>query len=63
MKVTCDNCGCGMKITSSFRYHCLECKHEIEMALVQEANQKHWDEHKKNIEWAKIKGFEVIIVE
>jgi len=51
-----------MKITSSFRYHCLECKHEVEMALIQDVNKKYWDEHKKNIEWAKVKGEEVIIV-
>jgi hypothetical protein len=62
MKVTCDKCGCDMKITSSFRYHCLECKHEVEMALIQDVNKKYWDEHKKNIEWAKVKGEEVIIV-
>ncbi len=62
MKVSCDKCDCNMKITSSFRYHCLECKHEVEMALIQDVNKKYWDEHKKNIEWAKVKGEEVIIV-
>jgi tRNA(Ile2) C34 agmatinyltransferase TiaS len=62
MKVTCDRCGCNMKITSSFRYHCPNCKHEVEMALIQDVNKKHWDEHNKNIEWAKVKGEEVIIV-
>lgn len=62
MKVTCDQCGCDMKITSSFRYYCKECKNEIEMAHIQEASIKYRDEHKKNIEWAKIKGEEIIIV-
>lgn len=62
MKVTCDACGCDMKITSSFRYLCLECKNEIEMAHIQEINAKYRDEQKKNIEWAKIKGNEIIIV-
>ena len=61
MKVTCDKCECDMKITSSFRYHCPECKNEIEMVWVQDINKKHWDEHKKNIEWARVKGTEVII--
>jgi uncharacterized protein YlaI len=51
-----------MEITSSFRYHCPECKHEVEMALIQDVNKKHWDEHNKNIEWARVKGEEVIIV-
>jgi hypothetical protein len=63
MKVTCDACGCDMKITSSFRYLCPECKNEIEMAHIQETNVKYRDEHKKNIEWLKIKGNEMIIVE
>jgi tRNA(Ile2) C34 agmatinyltransferase TiaS len=63
MKITCDSCGCNMEITSSFSYHCPQCKHEIDMAHVQEANQEYWDEHKKNIVWAKIKGAEVIIIE
>lgn len=62
MKVTCDACGCDMKITSSFRYLCLECKNEIEMAHIQEINAEYRDEQKKNIEWAKIKGNEIIIV-
>jgi len=34
----------------------------MEMAHVQEANKKYRDEHKKNIEWVKIKGYEIIIV-
>jgi hypothetical protein len=63
MKVTCDQCRCNMKITSSFRYLCPECKNEIEMAHVQEMNKKHWDEHHKNMEWVKIKGTEIIMVE
>ena len=63
MKVTCDACGCDMKITSSFRYLCPECRNEIEMAHIQETNQEYRDEHKKNIEWAKIKGSDIIIVE
>ncbi|MDY6837303.1 MAG: hypothetical protein SWH78_04935 [Thermodesulfobacteriota bacterium] len=63
MKVTCDQCQCDMKITSSYRYHCPECKNEIEMAYVQEMNKKYWDEHKKNMEWVKIKGTEIIMVE
>jgi hypothetical protein len=63
MKVSCDKCGCDMRITSSFRYHCAECKNEIEIALVQDVNSKYRDEHKKNIEWAKIRGHEVIIQE
>jgi len=62
MKVTCDPCGCDMKITSSFRYYCPECKNEMEMAHIQETNRKYRDEHKKNIEWAKIRGEEIIIV-
>jgi hypothetical protein len=62
MKVTCDQCQCDMKITSSYRYHCPECKNEIEMAYVQEMNKKYWDEHKKNMEWVKIKGTEIIMV-
>lgn len=61
MKVTCDKCECDMKITSTFRYYCPECKNEIEMAFIQDANSKYRDKHKKNIEWAKIKGNEVII--
>jgi len=52
-----------MKITSSFRYVCPSCRHEIEMHWVQEKNKKHWEEHKKNIEWAKIKGDQIIVVE
>jgi len=52
-----------MKITSSFRYFCQECKNEIEMAHIQEMNAKYREEHKKNIEWAKIRGDEIIIVE
>ena len=63
MKVTCDACRCDMKITSSFRYLCQECKNEIEMAHIQEMNTKYREEHKKNIEWAKIRGDEIIIVE
>lgn len=63
MKVTCDKCDCDMTITSSFRYVCPQCKHEIEMHWVQEANQKYWDEHKKNIQWARVKDAEVVIVE
>jgi hypothetical protein len=63
MKVTCDGCGCDMKITSSFRYLCPDCKNEIEMAHIQETNAKYRDEHKKNIEWLKIKGNEIIIVQ
>jgi hypothetical protein len=31
------------------------------MAFIQDANSKYRDKHKKNIEWAKIKGNEVII--
>lgn len=61
MKVTCDKCECEMKITSTFRYYCAGCKNEIEMAFIQDANSKYRDKHKKNIEWAKIKGNEVII--
>jgi hypothetical protein len=61
MKVTCEQCGCDMKITSSFRYVCQECGNEIEMAHVQDANAKYRDEHKKNAEWIKIKGEEIII--
>jgi hypothetical protein len=63
MRVTCDGCGCDMKITSSFRYLCPDCKNEIEMAHIQDTNAKYRDEHKKNIEWAKIKGNKIIIVE
>jgi len=63
MKVTCDQCGCDMKITSSYTYLCPECKHEVEMTVIQDVNKKHWDQHKKNIEWARVKGEEVIIVE
>jgi uncharacterized Zn ribbon protein len=62
MKVTCDTCGCDMTISSSFRYVCPQCKHEIEMHWVQEKNEAYRDEHKKNIEWAKIKGSEVVVV-
>jgi tRNA(Ile2) C34 agmatinyltransferase TiaS len=62
MKVTCDKCGCDMKITSSFGYQCPECKHEVEMALIQDINKKYWDQHSRNIEWAKVKGEEVIVV-
>ena len=61
MKVTCDNCGCDMAITSSFRYHCPQCNNEIEMAHVQEANRKYRDENKKNIEWLKIRDKQIII--
>jgi hypothetical protein len=63
MKVTCDACGCHMKITSSFRYLCPECRNEIEMAHIQETNQKYREEQKKNIEWLRIKGNEIIIAE
>ena len=63
MKVICDKCECDMTITSSYRYFCPECKYEIEMAHIQEVNNKHWDEHKKNIERVKVKGEEIIIVE
>lgn len=63
MKVTCDACGCNMKITSTFRYLCPECRNEIEMAHVQEMNRKYREEQKKNIEWLRIKGNEIIIVE
>ena len=62
MKVTCDKCECDMKVTSSFRYHCPECKNEFEMAHVQEANKKYRDEHKRNIEWLKIRDHQIIIV-
>jgi len=51
-----------MKITSSFRYHCPQCKNEVEIAHIQEKNREYREEHKKNIEWAKIKGDEIIIV-
>jgi hypothetical protein len=61
MKVTCDNCGCDMKITSSYRYHCPQCNNEIEMAHVQEINRKYRDEHNKNIEWLKIRDKQMII--
>jgi hypothetical protein len=61
MKVTCDNCGCDMAITASFRYHCPQCNNEIEMAHVQEANRKYRDENKKNIEWLKIRDKQIII--
>ena len=63
MKVTCDQCQCDMKITSSYRYHCPECKNEIEMAHIQDMSKKYWDEHKKNMEWVKIKGTEIIMAE
>jgi len=63
MKVTCGKCQCDMKITSSYRYHCPECGNEIEMAHIQDMNKKHWDKHKKNVEWVKIKGTEIIMVE
>jgi hypothetical protein len=33
------------------------------MAHIQEMNAKYRDEQKKNIEWLKIKGNEIIIVE
>lgn len=62
MRVSCDQCHCDMKITSTFRYVCPECQHEIEMYWVQEKNKRYWEEHKKNIEWAKINGAEVIVV-
>jgi hypothetical protein len=52
-----------MKITSSFRYHCPECKNEIEMHWVQEKNKAYWEEHKKNIAWVKINDEEIIVVE
>ena len=61
MKVTCDACRCDMTITSTFRYHCPECKNEIEIAFIQDVNSKYRDKHKKNIEWAKVKGNEVIV--
>ena len=51
-----------MTITSTFRYHCPECKNEIEIAFIQDVNGKYRDKHKKNIEWAKVKGNEVIIL-
>ncbi len=63
MKVTCDTCGCDMKITSTFKYHCPQCNNGIEMVYIQEANQEYRDKHNKNIEWTKIKGNDVIIVE
>ena len=63
MKVTCDKCGCDMKIISSYGYQCPECKNEIEMTLFQDANNAYWAEHKKNIEWAKVRDTEVIVVE
>ncbi|OEU52477.1 MAG: hypothetical protein BA872_08165 [Desulfobacterales bacterium C00003060] len=63
MKVTCDTCGCDMKITSTFKYHCPQCNNGIEMVDIQEANQEYRDKHNKNIEWAKIKGNDVIVVE
>lgn len=63
MRVTCDACGCNMKITSTFRYLCPECRNEIEMAHIQETNRKYREEQKRNIEWLRIKGSEIIIVE
>ncbi len=63
MKVTCDKCECGMKITSSFRYFCQECKNEIEIAFVQDTNSKYHEKHKKSIEWVKIRGNEIIVQE
>jgi hypothetical protein len=33
------------------------------MAHIQEMNKKYWDEHKKNMEWVKVKGTEIIMVE
>jgi hypothetical protein len=33
------------------------------MHWVQEANKKHWDEHKKNIEWVRIAGEDIQVVE
>ncbi len=62
MRVTCDKCECDMKITSSFRYLCQKCGHEFEMAHVQEANKKYRGEHKKNIEWLKIRDHQMIVV-
>jgi predicted RNA-binding Zn-ribbon protein involved in translation (DUF1610 family) len=61
MKVTCDSCDCDMKITSSFRYHCPQCNNEMEMAHVQELNRKYREEHKKNIEWLKIRDKQIIV--
>jgi len=61
MKVICDKCHCNMKITSSFRYHCLECNNEMEMAHVQEANRKHRDKHKQNIESLRIRDKQIMI--
>lgn len=61
MKVTCHECGCDMKITSSFRYLCPECNNQIEMHWVQEKNKAYWEEHKKNIESVEIKGDEIIV--
>ncbi|MBW1896381.1 MAG: hypothetical protein JRI47_04925 [Deltaproteobacteria bacterium] len=61
MKVTCDPCGCDMKMTSSFRYCCPECNHEIEIQHVQEKNREYREEHGKNIEWLKIRGEDMII--
>ena len=61
MKVTCAPCGCDMKMTSSFRYLCPECKQEIEIQHVQDKNREYREEHGKNIEWLKIRGEELIV--
>jgi len=50
-----------MKMTSSFRYHCPECNHEVEIQHVQEKNIEYREEHGKNIEWLKIRGEELIV--
>jgi len=64
MKVTCAACGCNMKMmTSTFRYHCPECKNEIEIQRIQETNKEYWEKHKRNIEWVKIEEDRVLIVE
>lgn len=61
MKVTCDKCECDMKLTSSFRYYCPECRNEIEIQHIQEHNRIYFEEHGKNIEWLKIRGQDLII--
>jgi hypothetical protein len=50
-----------MKMKSSFRYQCPECKQEIEIQHVQEMNREYREEHGKNIEWLKIDGEEMIV--
>jgi uncharacterized Zn ribbon protein len=62
MRVSCDPCGIDMKLGSSFRYYCPECRHEIEIQHIQEKNREYRDEHGKNIEWIKIRGEDLIVI-